>query len=242
MSAHESGESVRARVDALRMRGAREHDAPAFDFIESLLRKSEALSEGAQALLVARAASRAAQLEADFAAARIRAENELSAFVDPSESLRAAFASGSFSTVFRAARRRAASLVPAIDSHWIAWRVRLETKARARGVRPRFNVDGANVAEEVHALATALYEASHAEASATMTAMRATADLPDVAGPYNPLALAAGALAELATLSPAYLAALVTQLAEIGALQALPPVISPETRSASATRRKRSAR
>src|SRR5207253_2032178 len=67
------------------------------------------------------------------------------------------------------------------------------------------------------------YDASRAEVAAMLTALRAEADLPAGAGPYNPLAIAAGALAELAALSPSYLAPLVPQPTHLAALLALPP-------------------
>ena len=237
-----SASSLRARLETLRAIGARAHDAPAFDLVIALVTKGEALGGIAEARLLARADARTTRLETEYATARARAEAALASTPDPTGHLAEALAKGTLATVFRAARRHAFAPAIPVDPHLATWRARLEANARARGVRPRAQVASGDARDEVHAFATALYEASHAEASATMTALKAAADLPIAAGPYNPLALAAGALAELATLSPSYLAALVAQLADIGALQALPPAPSAESRSPSATRRRRNGR
>jgi hypothetical protein len=56
-----------------------------------------------------------------------------------------------------------------------------------------------------------------------LAALDAAAGVSAATGPYNPQAIAARALAELASLSPSYLAALVAHLGELAPLLVLPP-------------------
>ncbi len=55
-----------------------------------------------------------------------------------------------------------------------------------------------------------------------LVALRAQSEVSSHAGPYNPLAIAAFALAELSSLAPGYLTALVAYLDELSPLFALP--------------------
>ncbi len=220
--------ALRVELDALASAGARTFDPPAFDFAMALVTKAETLTGAAAARLFARAAMRVSSLAAALAQARTRAEAALASVPDPDGALARALRDGAFDRVVRAARRVARVPPPARDGAWIA---RLEAKTRARGMRP--------IAGGARALTHALYEASRAEVAATIAALRAEADLPEAAGPYNPQALAAATLAELAALSPAYLAALVAHLGELGVLLALPPVSASESRAPALSRRKR---
>jgi hypothetical protein len=170
----------------------------------------------------------------DFAMALLTKAETLAGAAAAHLFARAATRIASLSTSLAQARARAEArrVAPAPAPRNEAWIARLEAKARARGMRP--------IAGGARALTHALYEASRAELAATLAALRAEADLPEAAGPYNPQALAAATLAELAALSPAYLAALVAHLGELGVLLALPPVTTNESRSPALSRRKRS--
>jgi hypothetical protein len=72
-------------------------------------------------------------------------------------------------------------------------------------------------------LTAALYASSRREVAAMHAALNAASEVPASTGPYNPVAIAAQALAELAGLAPRYLAALVGHLDELAPLLALPP-------------------
>jgi hypothetical protein len=212
--------AIRARLVALREAGARAFDSPAFDFAEALVTKAGALGEGAAARLLARASERLDRLADDLARTRARAERAVTGLPDDDGELARAIENGAFLAIFQRARRDALLPAEREDRH-ASWLARLEAEAHARGVRPRA-LAGANARAKVHALVNALYDSSVADASAMTTAMRAAAELPASAGPYNPLSLATRALAELAGLSPTYLAARLAHLTELGALLALP--------------------
>jgi hypothetical protein len=113
------------------------------------------------------------------------------------------------------------------------WTLRLSAAMRARGL----SLHGGALTPP--AMTTALYDASRSEVAAMLTARRVHAEVPPGAGPYNPLAIAARALAELSTLAPAYLAALIAQLDELAPLLALPSPPADPSRPTPPVRRKR---
>ena len=234
-------DAVRARLEELRAVGARAHDAPAFDFAATLLAKAESLGGAAGERLLRRAVARTEQLAQELGIVRARAAACLEHLGDARAPATLAFEAGNFGAVVRVARRESAKPLQAAAAY-AEWLARLRGEAFRRGVRsPDASSRGAARSEraEVHLLARALYESSRDEAEATRIALRADADLPADAGPYNPLVVAVGALGALSTLSPSYLVALLAQLAELAPLFALPP---PVARPAPAARRRRPAR
>jgi len=240
-SATAAEETVRTRLEDLRAAGARTFDPPAFDFVVTLLATAASLTAAAQARLLERARARTAELETAFQAARARADASLSQRADLRDSSTTAFEAGAFVEILRRARREHARPKRAAPQY-TGWLARLRAESVRRGIRAREGAAAGatpSEAEEVRRLTTALYESSRAQVEAAMTAHSAAVDLPEDAGPYNPLALAVGVLAELAALSPAYLAALVGSLSELGALLALPPVLPPARPSTSPARPRR---
>ena len=73
-------------------------------------------------------------------------------------------------------------------------------------------------------VAASHYERTSCEVFVALEVARALDTLPEAAGPYNALSLAARALGALGALSASYLRAQVSRLEDLGALLALPPV------------------
>ena len=203
--------AARERLCALEAAGARAFAPPAYALVESLLSRGESIGGGAGARLIARAVERADALARELEDAKVRARGVLSGVSDPSGALADAVEAGNVLPVLRAARRFAPARSSAGIDGWVA---RLSAEARARGL--------SIAARTPAALAGALYASSRDELSAMLVALRAQAEVPSNAGPYNPLAIAARALAELSTLAPGYLSATVAYLDELAPLLALP--------------------
>jgi hypothetical protein len=210
---------TRERIQGLAALGARTFAPSALAFAEGLIARGEGLGGTAGARLIARAEARAEALARELEDARGRARAALDGAGDAAGDLARAIEAGDFGRVLRAERRlRVAAMPPVAGLE--AWRARLSAEASARGLR---------LGNELHApgaLASALYASSRAELSATLVALRAQADVPLHAGPYNPLAIAARALAELSSLAPSYLTAIVAYLDELSPLLTLPPAAS----------------
>jgi hypothetical protein len=210
---------TREQLQGLAAAGARTFAPSAFAFAEGLIARGEGLGGTAGARLIARAEARADALARELDDARGRARVALQATGDAAGELARALTAGDFGRVLRAERgRRVAGVLPVAGLE--AWRARLSAEASARGLE---------LGHELHApgaLASALYASSRAELSATLVALRAQAEVPSHAGPYNPLAIAARALAELSSLAPGYLTAIVAYLDELSPLLALPSAAS----------------
>ncbi len=182
--------------------GVRAFDPAARALIGALLGRAEALGERAGKKLRARAEVRISLLGQAFASARARATNALSMLPGdaPSRPLLArALAAGDLTTVLFQARRY----------------VRRSGSDLASAARLSKQSDAA-----------ARYERSFSELFAALDVARALDTLPEAAGPYNALTLAARTLGELGSLSPAYLRAQVMRLEDLGALIGLPPAPS----------------
>jgi hypothetical protein len=211
---------ARERLQGLAAAGARAFAPSAFEFAEGLIVRGEGLGGPAGARLIARAEARAEELARELDDARTRARAALDATGDATGELAQAIDEGEVGRALRAERRwRIAGSRPVRGLE--AWSARLSAEARARGLELRTEHHSPG------ALASALYASSRAELSATLVALRAQADVPSYAGPYNPLAIAARTLGELSTLAPGYLTAMVAYLDELSPLFALPTPVSP---------------
>jgi hypothetical protein len=216
----ESVAHARERLCALEVAGARAFAPSAFAFAERLIARGEGLGGAAGARLVARAQARAEELARDLDDAKMRAHRALGASDGTRSELVDAIEAGDVGPALRAERRRRTTGLPPVGARE-AWVARLSAEARARGLELDAGVDSPG------ALASALYASSRAELSATLVALRAHADIPSYAGPYNPLAIAARALAELSTTASGYLTAMVAYLDELSPLFALPAPPTP---------------
>jgi hypothetical protein len=97
--------------------------------------------------------------------------------------------------------------------------------ALERGADPTVRFKAGELA---HELSQALFGESMAASRATVAMARATDNVPEVSGPYNPQSVAARALAELAVLAPAYARALVASLDDLVVLDAVAPPPAPK--------------
>lgn len=236
---------MRARLQSLRDAGAEVFDGPGLRFIEALLGQAEALDSAAGEHLRRRAAERLSAFEAAFAAARAEARATLAtlaaAGADPEGAFAEAFARGDYKHVKHEAVR-ALRLAKTDDIDTARDRVRrLWRQAQARGaslppsLRARVEVISAETAAEAPAttplaelraigdrLAQALFREAADHARSALVVARATDRLPAQAGPYNPEALSAQALALVESLSPTYLRAYLTGLEDLDHLRRLP--------------------
>jgi hypothetical protein len=215
----------------LRTAGARAFDPPAYAFVESLLARARALGGVAGARLATRAAARAEALAREVEEAKARARGAVAPLGEESARFAETIEAGHVVRALRFAKARAVAplLRRPEDAEWIA---RLLAEARARGLSIAAH------SRTPGALGAALYESSRSELAAILAALDAEAMIPVGTGPYNPLAIAARALAALSARAPAYLAALIAQLDEISPLLSL-PAPPPERTSPSPVRRPR---
>jgi hypothetical protein len=221
-SLREQATRARGRLEELIAAGVMAFAPSALAFAEGLVARGEGMGGPAGRRLVARAEERAARLAKELDDAKARARAALGTMDDASGELGRAIDAGEVVRVLRAERaRRSTASRPA--SHADAWTARLRAEAHTRGL------DRAGDLRSPAALAAALYASSRAETSAMIVALRAQSEVSSHAGPYNPLAIAAFALAELSTLAPGYLTALVAYLDELSPLFALPSPASPST-------------
>lgn len=123
------------------------------------------------------------------------------------------------------------------DAPAAKWAQSLAERARSRSIRlaPDLaarvrRLDSAppdRSLDEARAVAAELSRAMHDEAltgaRATVALARVRDSIPEGAGPYNPQAIAADALARLGALSPSYAAAFIASLDDITALDLLAP-------------------
>ena len=250
--------SVTARLETLRAEGAEAFDAPALRFIEQLLAKAEHIGGGAGDRLRARAEARLDALQADLDAARQKASEAIEALAEIQDPEGAAAVAEVQRLVeagdHRGATRAAARLQRGLVD-------RRQPKARARVERQIQRAEAAGVSlpsklkhqitealedpqgspEILDALADeagrALYRAAADDTHATVVVARAGDAVPDEAGPYNPQAVSAKALAALEALSPAHLRHWVRHLEGFDALARLPAPPAPKARKT--TRRSR---
>ncbi|HEY2509452.1 MAG TPA: DUF2894 domain-containing protein [Polyangiaceae bacterium] len=196
---------ARGELEALRALGGDSFDPPAFGFAAKLLEKGESLGGAAGARLLDRARARMAGLRTEIEGAHARLGGA---------------GTGDLRNRLREARKRARLGRAEGEGQAAAeWKDRLLARARERQVR----VDPHAPITE---LVEALYVASRREVTAMHAAMQAAAEVPEWTGPYNAAAIAARTLAELAGLSPGYLATLVAHLGELAPLLTLPPLPS----------------
>lgn len=229
---------MKSRLDQLRAAGAEVFDGPGFRFIEALLGRAEGLEGLAGEHLRRRAAERLSAFEAAFASAQAEARATLgtltAAGADPDGGFAEAFARGDYKHIKQeAARALRAARTDDVD---IARErvVRLWRQAQARGatVPPSLRERVAAVERgpqpmpELRALgdrlAQALFREAADHARSALVVARAADRLPEQAGPYNPEALSAQALALVEGLSPGYLRAYLTGLEDLDALRRLP--------------------
>jgi hypothetical protein len=215
-SLSERATRAREQLGALAAAGARAFAPSAYAFAEWLVVRGEELGGSAGARLVARAETRGEALARELGEAQARARAALEVVGDASGDGAKAIEAGDTGTFLRAERRHRIVGTPS-TARRDEWMSRLAAEARARDIGL-----GRNVVPSPEAIASALYASSRAELSAALVAIHAEADVPRDAGPYNALAIAARALAELSTLAPGYLTAMVAYLDELSPLLALP--------------------
>jgi hypothetical protein len=170
------------------------------------------------------------------------AQRELAALLDEldregasrEEPLVAAIERGDLRQAIRLARRVKGRLDRPSDRTATRWALSLYARAREqtlplpdelrfrlaaleRGADPTARFKAGELA---HELSQALFGESMAVSRATVAMARATDNVPEVSGPYNPQSVAARALAELAVLAPAYARALVASLDDLSVLDA----------------------
>lgn len=158
------------------------------------------------------------------------------------DALVAAIERGDLRQAIRLARRVLKRLHRASDRTATRWALSLYAQAREqtmplpdelrfrlaaleRGVDPTARFKAGELA---HELSQALFGESMAASRATVAMARATDNVPEVSGPYNPQSVAARALAELAVLAPAYARALVASLDDLVVLDAAAPPPAPK--------------
>jgi hypothetical protein len=197
-------DAIHATLAELAADGANDFDPVGLTMVAHLLARAGEREGAARARLARRAAAGVATIAANFAHARDRASA-----IASSDAERAIARTGDVAAVVRAARRaRAASeYARAGESRWAA---RTIARASEEAI--------AHPAASPHALAAALYDRARADVDAALTVTRAADDASASAGPYNPRALAARVLAEIADLSPRYLRAQIERLARLGVL------------------------
>jgi len=253
-----SPEGLRERLGRLQKEGISHFDAIGMSFIEALLSRAETAGGGAGERLFARVEERLDRIEAAFVAAREQAARALAEFEEaggevPSE-LEQALARGEFDIVRQSARRRLNELVRGRARIRIPYLPRLAREALERDIKPIEDLaqslaamageDGLIERRQLgrallfsSALSRALLRESLERARAPLALARAADNVPEAAGPYNPQALAARALAAVSELSPSYLRAFVAMLDDLAALDA---AAEPAPRKGKSPRRKKS--
>lgn len=234
--------SLESRVYALREAGAASYDAADLRFIESLLARAEQASAGTRARLKDRARRHLFALELRFAAARRLASDaivDLAATTpDAAEKARALADEGDVLGARQLAERVRARLS---SLKWRRAADRLERVldlaeercqpappdvAAARALLLSPDVEG-DAARRAHALANALtlclLKEGAERSCAQLEVDRLQRSRLVEAGPYNPDALMAQALDEIAALSPLYLRAYLAWAGDLEALLKLPP-------------------
>lgn len=193
------------RLEALRERlvrgadqGLAAFDRPRVRFVERLLERAQAGPEAATERLLARATARLDALEADFERHREAAEGELerleSVGADRAGLARAAFERHAFREVRRQARRHPERAPRAARSLGAAHARRLHQQLSERAP---IEAAHAPVEGELLEVAQALYRERSADAVAQRTLADARRSLPEEAGPYHALTVAARALGAL---------------------------------------------
>jgi hypothetical protein len=235
---------LRERLGALVEAGAGRFDPEGAACIAALLDRARELGGGASVRLAARAEARLEALEAALLGACARAEPVLVGLEGPvAAEARALLASGDAAAAINLARRtarRARARAAAARAALRLTRLRERLVSDAAGLADRGALAALDARELVHvgdrvraqadgnALSHALFHRSAAAARAALAVERADDDLPADAGPYNAHVLAAKALRALATLSPAYVRALVAELDDLAELDAALAPFAPE--------------
>jgi hypothetical protein len=224
----EGGLSPADRLRSLCERGAEAFDPEGYRLAARLV----------DAQLEARALLRIEKLEQELEQTKLRIEEQLGLLrergVELGDAVAQAQQSGDLRTTLRLLLRLAAGRVeePRSSSRWAAM---LAARAQKRAVRlPEelaFRVDRLTQAPEApvpqaselaHALSHAMFVDSIASSRATLAIARASDNVPEDSGPYNPQVIAARALAELAELSPSYAQAFVSGLDDLASLEGIP--------------------
>jgi hypothetical protein len=210
--------------------GARGFDAASCDCIRALIERAQELDARASGHLLERAMVHVASLSQRLQRERTRTERWLEAaevkYGGELSAERQAFTQGDLTTVRRKLRRLASGTGASASTQVVL-------RQRHRVAR------------------TQDYETSRAELIAAFALARASDAVPEQAGPYNPLRIAADLLSRIRDVSPLYLTAQLQRLEELGSMLSLPelpqpvrkpaaPVaIKPPARSSSKARKKR---
>ncbi|MFN3196846.1 MAG: DUF2894 domain-containing protein [Bradymonadia bacterium] len=242
-----------ARLDALKARGAEGFDGPAVRFIANLVQKATTIGGGAGDRLVDRAHVRLQALETQLDEALAKSEEALSALAAVAQgpegegavaTVQALVDQGDHREALRTAQRLRRTLGDGRQPQAKA-RVRrqlsraeaADTSALSQPLRQRMQAaldDPTSPPETLDALADeaakAMYRAVADDAHATLAVAQAGDEVPDEAGPYNPQAVSARALAALEALSPAHLRHWVRHLEGFESLSALPEPPAPKKR------------
>ena len=224
----EGGLSLADRLHALADRGAESFDPEGYRLAARLI----------DAQIDARALLRIEKLEQELEQTKQRLAEQLELLrergIELSEPALQAQQSGDLRKTLRLLQRLEAGRVeePQSSSRWAAM---LAARAQKRAVRlPEelaFRVDRLTQAPEApvpqaselaHALSHVMFVDSIASSRATLAIARASDNVPEDSGPYNPQVIAARALAELAELSPSYAQAFVSGLDDLASLEGIP--------------------
>ena len=211
-------EGLRGRLAAAADRGIAAFDRPRLRFVERLLERAERGPEVARERLLARAGERFDALEEDFERHRRSAAEELERLeaigADAAGLARAAFERHAFREVRRRARRhpeQAPRVSRALgDAH---------ARRLHRQLSERAPIEAAHAPEEGELLevAQALYRERSADAVAQRTLADARRALPEEAGPYHALTVAARALGALEQADRSLLRAWIHRLRDLEA-------------------------
>lgn len=220
MSDAPDAQHLAQRLSELHAEGAAVYDGPGLRFIEALLERAHGLDGAVAERLEARAAARLSAFEAQMRAARAESEATLAtltaADADPDGAFAAAHASGDFKRVAREASgalRRVRAADPLLRL------ARLAAQAEAHGlIMPDAPEDAALAADQI---AHALFRHAADQVRGTLTVARAVDRLPAEAGPYNPEALTARALAAMQALAPGWMRARLAALEDLAVLTTL---------------------
>jgi hypothetical protein len=226
-------EALAQRLSTLESAGLLVWDEPGARLVGGILTRARASDQAVAGRLATRASAHLAELEASFAAARLRAERMAERLgacgLAEQDALKRLLERGAFGESGRLARRYPRAAAPA-RIHASETRIAvLEAEARARGITLPEHPDFARA----DLLATALYRDSAASIQADLTLAKVAAAAPRDAGHYNAQHIAVQTLEALREHAP-YLKA---QLARLELLAILPVPDPPKKRPAPGKRR-----
>ncbi len=227
---------MRERLADLRRLGASQFDGPALRLIEELVSRAESLKGRAAVHVVERAKARLDLFEARFFEARSRCEallEKLQKFQSVA-TLRERFDQGFLKAVESEAGQRLSEIASEDVEAEKARVQKLIEQVKARSVSldretrsavETFENQQDAFLGQLHALgdrlAEALFKETASQARASVIVSRAQNRVPDARGPYNPEALSAHCLKEIASLSPGYLRSILNYFTELQVLEQL---------------------